>query len=55
MKIEGNKIRIYFKDIDGGLKAKNNKLIGFAIAGVDKNFVWAKARIDGQYSFGVKS
>jgi len=47
MKIEGNKIRLYFKDIDGGLMAKNNKLIGFAIAGADKKFEWADAEIDG--------
>lgn len=47
MKIEGNKIRLYFKYIDGGLIAKDNKLIGFSIAGADKKFVWANATIDG--------
>ncbi len=47
MKIEGNKIRLYFKDTDGGLIAKNDKLIGFAIAGADKKFMWANAEIDG--------
>ena len=48
MKIEGNKIRLQFDYADGGLKAKNNeKLTGFAIAGEDKNFVWADAEIVG--------
>ncbi|MEO8109066.1 MAG: sialate O-acetylesterase [Ginsengibacter sp.] len=47
MKIEGNAIRLYFKDADDGLMAKSNKLIGFAIAGDDKKFVGADAKIDG--------
>lgn len=47
MKIEGDKIRLYFKHVDGGLAAKNNNLIGFSIAGRNKEFVWANAVIDG--------
>ncbi len=48
MKIEGSKIRIQFTNTDKGLKIKGNKrLKGFAIAGKDKKFVWAKAKIDG--------
>ena len=47
MKIEGNKIRIYFKHVDGGLTAKKKNLIGFAIAGQDKKFVCGNAAIDG--------
>jgi sialate O-acetylesterase len=48
MKIEGNKITLTFTDIDGGLVAKGNgELKYFAIAGADKKFVWANAKIKG--------
>jgi len=48
MKIEGNKIRMQFEYTDTGLKIKgSNNLKGFAIAGKDKKFVWAKAKIEG--------
>jgi len=60
MKIEGNKIRLTFKDTGNGLKMGTppgtptgvpvpapTELKGFAIAGADKNFAWAKAEIDG--------
>jgi sialate O-acetylesterase len=47
MKVEGNTIRIYFTYTGAGLKTKNEKLTGFAIAGEDKKFVWAEAKIDG--------
>ncbi len=47
MKIEGNKIRIYFDHADGGLFAKGEKVEGFAIAGKDKNFKWAEAKVEG--------
>lgn len=47
MKIEGNKIILSFDHVAEGLKTKNNKeLKGFAIAGPDKHFVWAKAKIE---------
>ncbi|HTD85558.1 MAG TPA: 9-O-acetylesterase, partial [Candidatus Binatia bacterium] len=36
-----------FDNLDGGLDAKNGELTGFAIAGADKKFVWAKATIEG--------
>ncbi len=49
MRKEGDKIVITFKNIGKGLSAKDkNKygyLKGFAIAGADKKFVWAKAYI----------
>ncbi len=49
MKVEGNKIRLYFDHVDGGLTFKDGKkLQGFAIAGKDKKFVWGKAVIDGE-------
>ncbi|VAX29110.1 Sialic acid-specific 9-O-acetylesterase [hydrothermal vent metagenome] len=48
MKKEGSKIRLQFTNTDKGLKIKGGKqLKGFAIAGTDKKFVWAKAKIDG--------
>lgn len=47
MKVEGGAIRLSFDHIGGGFVAKGGELVGFAIAGADKKFVWAKARIDG--------
>lgn len=48
MKIDKNKIILEFTNTDGDLKIKEgNKLKGFAIAGKDKKFVWAEAKIDG--------
>jgi sialate O-acetylesterase len=45
---EGERIRVRFAHTAGGLKAKGGVLKGFAIAGADKKFVWAEARIDGE-------
>ncbi len=47
MVVEGNKIRISFNHVDGGLIAKGGKLEGFAIAAEDEKFAWADAVIDG--------
>jgi sialate O-acetylesterase len=60
MKVEGNKIRLTFKDTGSGLQMSAppwtptgvpapapTELTGFAVAGADKNWVWAKAQIDG--------
>lgn len=47
MKVEGGAIRLSFDHLGGGLVAKGGDLVGFAIAGADKKFVWAKAWIDG--------
>lgn len=48
MTIEGSSIRLSFDHIDGGLVAKDGSaLAGFAIAGDDKKFVWADAKIFG--------
>lgn len=46
MRIEGNKIIITFTNTGGGLTAKGGELRYFTIAGVDKQFVWAKAKIE---------
>lgn len=48
MKIEGDAIRISFKEVGGGLEAKGGPLKTFAIAGADKKYVWADAKIDGE-------
>ncbi len=48
MSQQGDKIRIEFDHTGGGLAARDGgPLEGFAIAGSDKNFVWAEAKIDG--------
>ncbi len=47
MQIHDNKIYITFKNTCGGLVAKGEPLKHFAIAGTDKHFVWANARITG--------
>jgi len=48
MAVEGNKIRVKFTHIGSGLTAKGGEpLKQFAIAGEDKKFVWAEAKVDG--------
>jgi sialate O-acetylesterase len=46
MKVDGNRARLKFQYADG-LHAKDGALKGFAIAGEDKKFVWADAKIEG--------
>ena len=48
MKVEGDKIRLCFDHVSGGLIARNGPLKTFAIAGEDKVFHWAEAVIDGK-------
>jgi sialate O-acetylesterase len=43
----GDAIVIDFDHVGAGLVAKGDKLLGFAIAGADRNFVWANAKIVG--------
>jgi sialate O-acetylesterase len=48
MSVKGNEVVIKFSGTDDGLVAKGGEpLKGFAIAGADKNFVWADAKIQG--------
>jgi sialate O-acetylesterase len=47
MSVEGDAIRVRFKNAAGGLVA-TEKLTGFAIAGEDKKFVWAEAKVEGE-------
>ena len=47
-KIDGNKIIVNFTDIGSGLTTNDGEELNyFAIAGADKKFVWAKAKIEG--------
>ena len=49
MKVEGSAIRLTFDHTDSGLLAKGgDRLMGFAIAGEDRRFVWADAVIKGK-------
>ena len=47
MEVKGNTIQVQFKSTDTGLVCKGDKLKGFVIAGADKKFVWADAKIEG--------
>jgi sialate O-acetylesterase len=47
LKIDGNKAIVSFKNVGGGLVAKDDMLKGFTIAGADGKFAWANAKIDG--------
>ncbi|MBT9394595.1 sialate O-acetylesterase [Hymenobacter sp. NST-14] len=49
MQVAGNKATLSFGSLGGGLVAKGGgPLKGFAVAGPDKKFVWAEARIEGR-------
>lgn len=45
-KIEGDSVIVEF-DFADGLQSNQDKVVGFAIAGADRKFVWADAHIDG--------
>lgn len=46
--VEGNTVRVNFRHTGSGLEAQGARpLQGFAIAGSDRKFHWAEARIDG--------
>jgi sialate O-acetylesterase len=47
MHINGNEIELLFDHIGLGLEARDGALTGFAIAGEDRKFYWAKAQIAG--------
>lgn len=49
-RMEGNRIRISFTNTGSGLSTKDGKEVtGFAIAGKDKQFYWAKAIVEGDH------
>ena len=46
---EGETIRVFFKNLTGDLKTSDGKAPGaFAVAGEDRNFFWADAKLDGK-------
>ena len=45
--IVNGKVHVHFKNLHGGLRVKGDKPGGFAIAGADRKFVWADARVEG--------
>ena len=46
--IDGNKIVVHFTNVGGGLiTSDGEELSEFAVAGNDKKFVWAKAKVEG--------
>ncbi len=45
LKVKKNEAILTFDHVGSGLEAKDGELKGFAIAGADKKFVWAKAEI----------
>ncbi len=47
MTVDGANAKVKFKYVFGGLEAKDGELKGFAIAGEDKKYYWATAKIDG--------
>ena len=47
MKVDGDKVWISFQSVGAGLEARGGELKGFAVAGPDQRFVWAKAQIQG--------
>lgn len=48
MQVEGNVIRLKFAHTHGGLEARGGPLKGFAVAGEDRKWVWADAKIEGE-------
>jgi sialate O-acetylesterase len=47
MKIEGQQIRLKFTNTGSGIITRGDKVKGFTIAGSDKKFYWADAKIEG--------
>jgi sialate O-acetylesterase len=48
MKVQGDSIRLMFKNTTGGLVARGGETLkGFAVAGEDRKWHWANALIDG--------
>ena len=49
MRVEGNKVILSFTNTGSGLVTRGDELKQFAIAGVDKKFVWAHAKIENNH------
>jgi sialate O-acetylesterase len=48
MQIAGSEIKMHFQHGGTGLEARDETVKGFSIAGDDRKFHWAKARIEGE-------
>jgi sialate O-acetylesterase len=48
MKVKSNQVILSFTHVDGGLVAKDGELKGFTVAGADRNFTSATAKIEGK-------
>jgi sialate O-acetylesterase len=48
MERDGSALRVRFMHTDGGLVVRGDKLLEFAIAGADRKWHWADARIEGE-------
>jgi sialate O-acetylesterase len=55
MKVKGDKVVLTFDHVGHGLEARGGELKGFAIAGADRKFVWAKAELQPDNSVVVTS
>jgi sialate O-acetylesterase len=55
MRVEGDKVVLSFDHTGAGLTSRNATLQGFAIAGEDRKFVWARAEIRGRIQVVVSS
>ena len=45
--IRGDTVVVTFANVASGLRVRGDSLSGFAIAGADRRWVWANAKIDG--------
>jgi sialate O-acetylesterase len=45
--VRGSAVELAFRHTNGGLEARGGELKGFAVAGADKQWHWARARIEG--------
>jgi len=45
MKVDGAQVTLYFDNVGSGLVARGGDLTGFAVAGEDRKFVYANAKI----------
>ncbi len=45
-KVDGPTVTVHFKHAEGGLASRGGTPVGFAIAGEDKKWIWATAKID---------
>ncbi len=45
--IEGSIVRVRYDHLGGGLVVRGERLEGFALAGANRRYVWADAKIDG--------